>query len=331
MRAVLVEGEGKKSKLVLGEVPSPAPSQGEVLVKVRATSVNQADLLQRRGLYPPPPGTTDILGLDFAGEVVDKGKNTRLREIGDKVFGFIAGGGYGEFVAVHEELMWPVPENLDFENAAAVGEVFATAYLNLFILGRLKRGEKVLIHGGSGGVGTAAIQLVRQAGAVVFTTVATDEGRKLCEELGAFCVINYENEDFEGKIMQKTSSEGVNLIIDFVGAPYIEKHVNILAEHGRLILIGLKGGTKAELFLPPLLTKKLTIMGSVLRTLSFEKKLELVKKFGKSVLPLLENGQVFPVIDSIFPISQVEEAHERFRKSKHLGKIVLTWHTVDSP
>ncbi len=329
MRAVLVKGEGKNSRLFLGEVPAPLLSRGDVLVRIRATSVNQADILQRRGLYPPPPGTTEILGLDFAGEVIDKNDDTSLWEIGDRVFGFTAGGGYGELLAINENLVWPVPENLDFESAGAIGEVFATAYLNLFLLGKLKEGERVLIHGGSGGVGTAAIQLARKAGAVIFTTTATADGKNLCEELGAHHVIDYERENFVERIRGITSNEGVDLVIDFVGAPYIEKHVHILAEHGRLILIGLKGGTKGEVFFPPILTKKLTIMGSLLRSLSYERKVKLVKEFEKAVLPLIQSARVYPVIDSIFPISQVEEAHERFRKSKHLGKIVLTWHTVE--
>ncbi len=328
MRAVLVEGEGKNNTLVLGETKAPKIGPGEVLVKVRATSVNQADLLQRRGLYPPPPGVTDILGLDIAGEVVDTPGETSQWEIGERVFGFVTGGGYGEFVTVHEALIWPMPSSFDFESAAAVGEVFATAYLNLFVLGMLKKNEKVLVHGGSGGVGTAAIQLAKRAGAEVFTTVGSRAGEKICIELGADYVVNYIKEDFEKKVLELTSGEGLDVVLDFVGAPYLNKHLGILREHGRLVLIGLKGGTRTEVFLPPLLTKRLTIIGSTLRSLSRQRKQELVKEFRKEVLPLLEDGEIFPVIDSIFPISQVEEAHERFRQGKHVGKIVLTWHAV---
>lgn len=328
MRAILIENEGKNSRLFLGEVSVPEPAPEEVLVKVRATSVNQADLLQRRGLYPPPPGVSSILGLDISGEIVETGKNATLWKERDRVFGFVAGGGYGEFVAINEKLIWSIPSGLDFESAAAIGEVFATAYLNLFILAQLQKGERALIHGGSGGVGTAAIQLARVAGVEIFTTVATDEGKDLCMELGAQYVINYENEEFSEKVLEITTGQGVDVVLDFVGAPYINKHLEILREHGRLVLIGLKGGTKAEVFLPPILTKRLQIIGSTLRSLSFDRKVRLVEEFEKKVLPRLENGEIFPVIDSIFPINQVEEAHQRFRQSKHLGKIVLTWHTV---
>ena len=328
MRAILVRDEGPNSRLFLGEVQPPEIYEKDVLIKVRATSVNQADLLQRKGLYPPPPGASEILGLDISGTVAGVGRGVTLWREGDKVFGFVAGGGYGEFVVVNESLLWPLPPNLDFESAAAVGEVFATAYLNLFVLGGLKKGEKALIHGGSGGVGSAAIQLALNRGAEVFTTVATEEGRALCGDLGAHHVINYKKENFVERVKEITEGFGIDVVLDFVGAPYINKHLDVLSEHGRLVLIGLKGGTRAEVFLPPLLTKRLKIIGSTLRSLSFDRKVALVREFQENVLPLLKSGEVFPIIDSIFPISQVEEAHDRFLKSKHLGKIVLTWHTV---
>ncbi len=327
MKAILVEKEGREGKLIFGEAPEPEPAANEILIKARATSVNQADLLQKRGLYPPPPGVTNILGLDIAGEVVELGEKVTRWKVGDRVFGFVAGGGYGEYVSANEYLIWPIPPALDFESAAAMGEVFATAYLNLIILGRLEQGKKILIHGGSGGVGTAAIQLAGLVGATVFTTVATEEGKKLCDELGAEYIINYEKEDFAKKILE-FSPEGVDLVLDFIGAPYLDKHLEILAEYGTLILIGLKGGTKSEIFLPPILTKKLKIIGSTLRGLSFERKKKLVVNFERKVLPHIGSGRIFPVIDSIFPITQAEEAHQRFSRSKHLGKIVLTWYTV---
>ena len=325
MRVILIKKRGGRNKLYLGEVNTPEPKSGQVLIKVYATSVNQADLLQRRGLYPPPPGASPILGLDVAGEVVEKGPDVSRWSPGNRVFAFVPGGGYGEYIVTSEHHLWEIPSNFEFESAAAVGEVFATAFLNLFIIGKLQQGERVLIHGGNGGVGTACIQLARKAGAKILTTVRTQKGRALCKELGAKHIINYKEEDFETCVHQVTNGEGVDLIIDFVGATYLNKHLNILRQKGRLILIGLKGGTKTDIFLPPVITNRLEIRGSLLRSQNDTEKAALFKSFEKEVLPLLASGEVYPVIDTVYPISQVEEAHQRFRQNKHVGKIVLTW------
>jgi|WetSurMetagenome_2_1015567.scaffolds.fasta_scaffold00881_16 NADPH:quinone reductase len=328
MDAVVVRESGKKADwntLVLDRVPKPPLKEGEVLVRVEACSVNRADLLQRRGLYPPPPGASAIMGLDFAGVVVETASGAGDWKPGDRVFGIVAGGGYGRYVAVTANHLVAIPKNLDFIGAAAAAEVFFTAFFNLFMEARTKAGETLLLHGGGSGVGTAAIQLARTLGVTAIITAGSSEKVERCLELGAAFGINYRTEDFAARALGFTGGRGVDVILDWIGAPYLGKHIEILKPRGRLVIIGLMGGNKAEIALAPLLTKRLRIIGSVLRSQSGEEKAALAGAFTREVLPLLESGAVRPVIDRMYPVAAVEEAHQHMKENRHFGKIVLTW------
>jgi len=327
MQAVVVkEGaqRGQWNELVIETVDMPVPGQGEALVQVVACSVNRADLLQRRGLYPPPPGASHVLGLDFAGVVVEVPEGSSFKE-GDRVFGITAGGGYGRYAAVPEDHLIPIPEKLSFIEAAAAAEVFITAYFNLFVQAGIKAGDRLLLHGGGSGVGTSAIQLCSSIGATAIVTAGSEEKVKRALELGAHAGINYKEVDFAARVMEITGGEGVDIILDWIGAPYLERHLRILKTKGRLVIIGLMGGSSGEINLVPLMTGRLKIIGSVLRSQSNEEKAGIVRGFIETVLPLLASGRVKPIIDRIFPISEVEDAHRYLQKGEHFGKVVLTW------
>lgn len=328
MPAVLVrttEDPGGWNALELGRVPIPEPQPGEVLVQVEAFSVNRADLLQRRGLYPPPPGASSILGLDLAGYVVRRGSEDVSWHEGDRVFGITAGGGYARYAAVRADHLMPVPENLSFVEAAAAAEVFVVAYANIFGEARAETGEKMLVHGGASGIGTAAIQLAKARGLAVATTCGSDWKAARCRDLGADVVINRTQEDFAEAVLSWTGGRGVDVILDFVGAPYMEKHLKILAPRGRLVLIGLMGGHQASFSLAPLLTRRIRLIGSVLRSRSDAEKAALIAQCRSELLPLLEQGIVRPVVDTIFAASEVESAHRYVRDGRHFGKVVLRW------
>ena len=327
MPAVIVREGAKKgewNELSLEMVPAPVPGEGEALVQVEACSVNRADLLQRRGFYPPPPGASQVLGIDFAGFIVSAPQNSAFKD-SDRVFGIVGGGGYGRYAAVPADHLVPIPENLSFTEAAAAAEVFFTAWYNLFVQAGIKASETLLLHGGGSGVGTAAIQLCSSIGAKVIITAGADDKVKRALDLGASAGINYKNEDFAARVMDITRKEGVDIILDWIGAPYLLKHLEILKTRGRLVIIGLMGGNSGEINLVPLLSKRLKIIGSVLRSQSKEEKAEITRGFIETVLPLLDSGRVKPIIDRIFPISQVEQAHRYLKQGEHFGKIVLTW------
>ncbi len=327
MPAVTV-GEGAKkgewNKVSLEMVEMPSLKAGEALVQVEACSVNRADLLQRRGLYPPPPGASDVLGLDFAGFVVKGPPNSGFQE-NDRVFGIVAGGGYARYVAVAADHLVAIPENLSFTEAAAAAEVFFTAYHNLFMRAGIKASDVLLLHGGGSGVGTAAIQLASSIGAKVIITAGSEDKLKRALVLGASAGINYKQEDFAGRVLDLTHNMGVDIILDWIGAPYLRRHLEILKTGGRLVIIGLMGGSGGEINLVPVLTKRLNVIGSVLRTQSKEEKAAIARGFTDTVLPLLKSGRVKPIIDRIFPIREVEDAHRYLSKGEHFGKIVLTW------
>lgn len=328
MPAVLVrttQDPGGWNALELGQVPIPEPQPGEVLVQVEAFSVNRADLLQRRGLYPPPPGASPILGLDVAGYVVRRGSEDVPWAEGDRVFGITAGGGYARYAAVRADHLLPVPENLSFVEAAAAAEVFVVAQATIFGEARAKAGEKLLVHGGGSGVGTAAIQLAKARGLTVATTCGSDWKGQRCRDLGADLVINRTRQDFAEAVLSWTEGRGVDVILDFVGAPYVEKHLRILAPQGRLVLIGLMGGHQASFSLAPLLTQRIHVIGSVLRSRSDAEKAAVIARCREELLPLLEGGIVRPVVDRIFAVSEVESAHGYVREGKHFGKVVLRW------
>jgi len=315
---------GEWNELSFDTVEIPALKKGEALVQVEACSVNRADLLQRRGLYPPPPGASQVLGLDFAGFVVEAPQISTAKE-SDRVFGIVAGGGYGRYLAVPADHLVPIPVNLSFAEAAAAAEVFFTAYYNLFIQAEIKQGDTVLIHGGGSGVGTAGIQLGSFAEADVIVTAGSKDKIKRALDLGASEGINYKEEDFAGRVMEITGGNGADIVLDCIGAPYLAKHLEILKTKGRLVIIGLMGGSTGEINLASLLLKRLKIVGSVLRAQSNEEKAQITGLFIKTVLPLLRSGRVKPIIDRIFPIAEVEKAHQYLRQGEHFGKVVLTW------
>ena len=328
MDALVIQESGKKgdwNTLVLDRVPRPSPKAGEVLVRVEACSVNRADLLQRRGLYPAPPGASSIMGLDFAGVVVEKAADVSGWNPGARVFGIIAGGGYGRYATVAADHLVAIPENLDFVAAAAAAEVFFTAFFNLFMEAQTKAGETLLVHGGGSGVGTAAIQLARAHGVTAIVTASSPEKIERCLDLGATFGINYKTEDFAARVLEFTGGLGVDVILDWIGASYLSKHIEILRPKGRLVIIGLMGGNKGEIALAPLLTKRLHLIGSVLRSQSHEEKAALTRAFTERVRPLLESGKVRPILDRVFPVQAVEDAHQVMKENRHFGKIVLTW------
>ncbi|MCE5335156.1 MAG: NAD(P)H-quinone oxidoreductase [Desulfobacteraceae bacterium] len=328
MPAVVVREGAKKgawNELDLDRVPMPSLSEGDVLVQVEACSVNRADLLQRRGFYPPPPGASDVLGLDFAGTVTDIGPDVSGWNPGDRVFGITAGGGYGRYASVPADSLVLIPENLSFTEAAAAAEVFFTAYYNLFVLAAMKAGETLLLHGAGSGVGTAAIQLVSAIGASSIVTAGSRDKIEGALRLGAAAGIVYKEEDFAGRVREITDGKGVDVVLDWIGGAYLKKHLDILKSRGRLVIIGLMGGTTAEINLAQVVSKRLRIIGSVLRTQSRAEKAVITKGFIETVHPLLRSGRVKPIIDRVFPIEDVEKAHLYLKGGEHFGKAVLTW------
>ncbi len=321
MKAILYDEPGGAYVLYYGETPDPVPQAGELLVRVHATAVNRADLLQRAGGYNPPPGASPILGLELAGEVVTPNGEFQA---GDRVMAVVTGGSYAELAAVPVGMAIRIPEVFSYEQAAAIPEAFLTAQLNLFTLGRLKAGETVLIHAGASGVGTAAIQLARAAGARVFTTAGSPEKIERCIELGAHAGINYKTESFAERVRDLTEGRGVDVILDFVGAPYWNDNLSALAIGGRLMLIGFLGGAAGQLNLGAVMQKSLTISSTTLRRTPLDQKIALTRDFVAFGLPKLANGEIIPVIDRVFPLNQAGDAHRYMASNANIGKIVLT-------
>ncbi len=324
MKAILLKAFGGPEEMYIGECPQPTIGADEVLVKVKATALNRADILQRKGNYPPPPGATEIMGLEMAGEVIALGKRVQRWQIGQRVCGLLAGGGYAQFVRIHEELLMPVPEQMSFEQAAAIPEVFLTAYQALALLAQIKPGEKVLIHAGASGVGTAAIQLVKHLGGEALVT-ASKPKHELCVSLGADFAVDYKTENFENRIKEKTDGLGVDIIIDFIGAPYFEANINLLKSDGRLVILAFMGGAKVNhLNLAKVLLKRVKIIGSTLRGRTLAYKIGLNRSFVDHCWEHFNTRKLQPVIDSIFPWEKVIEAHRRMESNQNKGKIVLT-------
>ena len=325
MRAVLIQEPGGPEALRPGEVPDPAPSPGEILVRVRATALNRADLLQRRGLYPPPPGVHPrIPGLEFAGSVEAAGPAVTEFQPGQRVMGLLPGAGYAEKVATPERLALPIPERLSFQEAAGIPEVFLTAFDALHLQGGLGPGQTLLLHGAGSGVGTAALQLCRLSGA---TSIGTSRSRpKLdrCRELGLDHALLTERGEFREAVLELTGGRGVDLILDMVGAPYLEQNLSCLAPRGRLILIGLLGGPSAPIDLSRILKQSLRIRGTVLRPRPVEEKIRLNQEFRRRILPFFENGVLTPIIDRELPLEEAAEAHSFMESNGNFGKIVLT-------
>ena len=320
MKAIVVEEPGGPEQLKIGEVEKPVPGAEEVLVRVKYTAVNRADTLQRRGKYPPPPGASEIIGLELAGEIVATGEKVSRWKPGDQVFGLLPGGGYAQFALIHQNMAMPIPDNLTEAEAAAIPEVFLTAYQALVWLGKIKSGEKVLIHAGASGVGTAAIQLAKKMGAEVFVTASAGK-HDVCKKLGADLAIDYKNEDFVARIKD---NGGVDLIIDFIGAGYFNQNINCLKMDGRMVMLALIGGAKVEeVDLRKVLGKRLNIMGTTLRARSIDYQVELTQDFAEFALPLFANGTIKPVIDSEYDWQEAAEAHRYMEANKNAGKIIL--------
>ncbi len=326
MRAVVVDNPGKESRLRVAEVPAPALEAGSVRIRVAAFAVNRGDLLQREGLYPPPPGASEILGLECAGEVAELGAEVEGWQPGERVMALLAGGGYAEEVVVPAPCIMRVPERLSLTEAAAIPEVFLTVHQNVFLHARLAAGEWLLAHGGASGIGTAAIQLGREAGAKVIVTAGTDEKCARCRKLGAQVAVNYRTQSFTDAVRESTEGRGVDVVLDHIGGAYLAPNLDALAVDGRLAMIGLMGGARAEINLGLVVGKRLSILGSTLRARPVAYKGELVASFLQRFGPALEAGRVGSVVDGVLPMEQVEEAHARMRESAHFGKIVLAVH-----
>lgn len=312
-----------KDRLQWADHPEPACGRRDVIVKIYAAGVNRADLLQRRGMYIPPQGTTDIMGLECAGEIVETGSEHGKWKVGDRVCALLPGGGYAQYVNVPYRMLLPVPDEMPYEEAAALPEAFATSYLNLFTEGKLKPGERCLIHAGASGVGTAAIQLARSAGAEVYATAGREEKVDMCLELGAHAAINYREEDFFTRIVELTNRQGVDLILDTIGSAYLSKNLQLLRYRGRLLLIGLLGGARTEIDLNHVLIKNIHLSGSTLRNRSLQEKIRLTSRLTERVWPLIEQKTLKPIIDSVYSILDVEAVHDRMSENQNSGKMVL--------
>ena len=326
MKALLVDNSSEKPVMILGEYAQPEPGDKELLVKIEATALNRADLMQKAGKYPPPEGASPILGLEMAGVVEKTGPGVTSYSKGDQVSGLLSGGGYAEYCTIHEDLVIPVPENLSFEEAAAIPEVFLTAFQALLWLGELRNHETVLIHAGASGVGTAAVQLAKQLRkARVITTVGSAEKCSLTAALGGDLCMNYKEENFAESLEETFGKNCVDVILDFVGSPYWEKNMQILAMDGRLVFLAMLGGATVEkMSLVPILRKRLSLKGSTLRNRSLQYKIELTRDFCHQTKGLFSNRTIKPVIDSIYDWNDVEKAHKKMENNLNAGKIVLT-------
>lgn len=324
MKAVLLDESGGPEVMRVGETERPEPGPGQVLVRVCATSVNRPDVLQRQGLYPPPPGESPVPGLEVAGTIEALGPGTGDLARGQRVAALVGGGGYAEYALAHAGHVIPVPERLDFEHAACLCETYITAYLNLFELARLADGETVLLHGGGGGVTTAAQQLVA-ALTPRCRVLVTASAHKLerVRGLGAELVVDYRADDFAGPVREHTHGRGADVILDHIGARYLTSNLKSLAIGGRLVVIAVLGGRAAELDLARLMVKRHTITGSVLRPRPVDEKAAIIARFRDAVMPLFTDGRIAPLVDRTFPLAEVAEAHRRMEAGSHFGKIVI--------
>ena len=324
MRAIEITEPGGPEVLRIGERPVPEPGEGEVLIKVAAAGVNRPDVMQRTGMYPPPPGASDIPGLEIAGTVAALGADAGGVQEGDLVCALVAGGGYADYCVAPASLCLPVPEVLSAAQAAAIPETFFTVWTNVFDRGRLASGESLLVHGGSSGIGTTAIQLAKAFGATVYVTAGSDEKCNACTELGADAAINYRGEDFVARISELTNERGVDVILDMIGGDYLPRNLKSLAVEGRIVQIALQGGPKVQMNLLPIMLKRLTLTGSTLRPRTVAQKAMIAHSLREKVWPLLESEKVRPIIHATFPLAEASEAHRMMESSQHIGKIVLS-------
>jgi len=324
MKAVRVANPGPGYALEVTDIPKPLPQGGEVLIKVAASGLNRADIAQSMGMYPPPPGAPDTLGLEVSGEIVELGAGVVNFRIGDKVCALLAGGGYAEFAAVSEKCVLPVPKGVELVAAAALPEVHFTVWTNLMDSARLKAGDSVLIHGGSSGIGTAAIQLCATRGHIVFATAGSADKCAACEALGAARAINYREEDFVDAVKKATAGRGVDVILDMVGGDYIQKNMSAAALWGRIVNIAFQKGMSAEVNFAPMMMKRLTFVATTLRARSNDEKGAIRDALSREVWPAIEAGKIRPVVDRIFPLAEAGAAHKRMAGSEHVGKILLS-------
>ena len=324
MKAIVITEPGGPEVLAHSDVPAPVPGPGEVLIDVVAAGLNRADVLQRQGNYPVPPGAPEYPGLEVSGRVAAIGTGVEGLEVGADVVALLSGGGYAEQVAVPAGQVLPVPADMDLVTAAALPEVAATVFSNLFMAAGVREGEYVLIHGGAGGIGTMAIQLVAAFGAVPMVTASSPAKPELARSLGAKVLINYREQDFVEEVRAATNGHGADVILDVMGAKYLQRNLDALAVEGRLVIIGLQGGTRAELDLNALMRKRCAVMGTTLRARPEAEKSAIMAAVGEYVWPLLKDGSVKPLVDRTFPLAEAAAAHEYFDSGQHTGKILLT-------
>jgi putative PIG3 family NAD(P)H quinone oxidoreductase len=324
MRAIEIKQPGGPEVLAPARRPVPTPGKAEVLIRVAAAGVNRPDVLQRQGAYAPPPGASDLPGLEVAGEIVAMGPETPRWKVGDRVTALVAGGGYAEYCAAPAAQCLPVPAGLGMTEAAGLPETFFTVWTNVFERGRLQAGESLLVHGGSSGIGTTAIQLASRSGSRVIATSGSADKCSKCKELGASVAIDYKTEDFVQVIERETQGKGVDVILDMVGGDYINRNLRCLAVEGRLVQIAFLKGAKAEINLANIMVKRQTVTGSTLRPRSVAEKGAIARQLEQRVWPLIAAGEVRPLIHATFPLEQAAEAHRLMESSAHLGKIVLT-------
>jgi NADPH2:quinone reductase len=324
MREIAFDGAGGPDVIRVREVPVPAPGPGKVLIEVVAAGVNKPDCFQRQGHYPPPPGESDVPGLEVAGRIVALGEGVAKSRLGEDVCALLGSGGYAEYAVADARLCLPVPRGLNFTEAAAIPETYFTVFDNVFTRGRLKPGETILVHGGSGGIGTTAIQLAKLFGSQVIATAGTPDKCAFCRTLGADHAIDYKTHDFVAEVKALTTKRGVDVILDTVGGAYIQKNLSLLGLEGRLVQIAFLQGSRVESFeFMPLMLKRLTMTGSTMRARSIEQKAEVARALHDKIWPSLDRGKALPVVHATFPLEDARAAHELMESSRHLGKIVL--------
>ncbi|MDC0074384.1 NAD(P)H-quinone oxidoreductase [Alphaproteobacteria bacterium] len=323
MKYIDITEKGGPEVLKIKEMSVPSPKKNQVLIKVEACGINRPDILQRMGLYPPPKGAPLYPGLEVAGTIVSLGKNVFNLKVGQEVCALLSGGGYAEYCVVSSEQVLPIPKGSTMIEAAGIPETFFTVWSNIFDIGKLKKNETILIHGGSSGIGTTAIQLCAALGFEVYTTAGSKEKCDACKKLGAKEAINYNNEDFYESINRYTDNKGIDVILDMVAGDYVNKNIKLLSKNGRLVFIAFLKGPKAEANFGLVMSKKIFITGSMLRPQSEKFKGKIARKLQKFVWPLIEQKKIKPIIDSVYTLDQVSQAHERMESNKHIGKIIL--------
>ena len=324
MRAVIVPEPGGPDALVVADLPDPSAGPGEVVIDIAASAVNKADTLQRQGFYPPPPGASDVLGMECSGTISAVGRGVDAWSVGDEVCALLASGGYADKVAVPAGQVMPVPAGVDLVTASALPEVAATVWSNVFMIASLRPGETFLVHGGAGGIGTMAIQLAKQVGARVAVTAGSAEKLERCRELGADVLVNYREQDFVDVVRNATEGRGADVVLDVMGAKYLARNLDVLAPNGRIAVIGLQGGATAELDLGRLMSKRAALLATTLRARPAAEKAAIIASVREHVWPLLAAGTVRPVVHARLPLADAAEAHRTMEASTHVGKLVLT-------